>query len=90
VKLILSAVDETLATVWHRFCGDLDFIEVHHGSILDVACDAIVSPANSLASWMVGSIQSIGITSDRISKCGFKSKSLSDITESCWLGLRSW
>jgi O-acetyl-ADP-ribose deacetylase (regulator of RNase III) len=47
VKVILSAVDDELATAWRRFCGDLDFVEVHYGSILDVSCDAVVSPANS-------------------------------------------
>lgn len=47
MKVILSAVDEPLATAWRRFCGDLDFVEVHYGSILDVPCDAVVSPANS-------------------------------------------
>jgi O-acetyl-ADP-ribose deacetylase (regulator of RNase III) len=45
--VILSAVDEELATAWHRFCGDLEFVEIHRGSILDASCDAIVSPANS-------------------------------------------
>jgi O-acetyl-ADP-ribose deacetylase (regulator of RNase III) len=47
VKVILVAVDEALATAWRRFCGDLDFVEYHCGSILDVSCDAVVSPANS-------------------------------------------
>ena len=47
VKVILSAVDDALAIAWRRFCGDLDFVEVYAGSILDVSCDAVVSPANS-------------------------------------------
>jgi O-acetyl-ADP-ribose deacetylase (regulator of RNase III) len=47
MKLILTAVDESLADAWTKFCGDLDFVTVHHGSILDVDCDAVVSPANS-------------------------------------------
>lgn len=47
MKLILTAVDESLADAWTEFCGDLDFVTVHHGSILDVECDAVVSPANS-------------------------------------------
>jgi O-acetyl-ADP-ribose deacetylase (regulator of RNase III) len=47
MQLILTALDEPLAKAWRRFCGDLDFVEVHLGSILDVACDAVVSPANS-------------------------------------------
>jgi O-acetyl-ADP-ribose deacetylase (regulator of RNase III) len=47
VKLVLTAVDEPLTNAWEKFCGDLDFVTIHHGSILDVQCDAIVSPANS-------------------------------------------
>jgi O-acetyl-ADP-ribose deacetylase (regulator of RNase III) len=47
MKLILTAVDKSLADAWTKFCGDLDFVTVHHGSILDVDCDAVVSPANS-------------------------------------------
>jgi len=58
MKLILSAVDEALASAWHRFCGDLDFVEVHRGSILDVRCDAIVSPANSFG-FMDGGIDAL-------------------------------
>ena len=47
MKLILTAVEAELAVAWRSFCGDLDFVQIHNGSILDVACDAIVSPANS-------------------------------------------
>lgn len=47
MQLILTALDVSLAAAWRRFCGDLEFIEIHHGSILDVHCDAVVSPANS-------------------------------------------
>jgi O-acetyl-ADP-ribose deacetylase (regulator of RNase III) len=47
MKIVLTAIDEPLAEAWERFCGDLDFVRVHRGSIFDVACDAIVSPANS-------------------------------------------
>ncbi len=47
MKLILCAVDEALADAWQRFCGDLEFVSVHHGSILEVKCNAVVSPANS-------------------------------------------
>ncbi len=47
MKLILCALDESLADAWQRFCGDLDFVEIHRGNILDVRCDAVVSPANS-------------------------------------------
>ena len=47
MKIILSAVETELADAWQRFCGDLDFAEVHRGSILQLSCDAVVSPANS-------------------------------------------
>jgi O-acetyl-ADP-ribose deacetylase (regulator of RNase III) len=47
MQLILSAVDELLANAWEQFCGDLDFVKIYHGSILDLECDAVVSPANS-------------------------------------------
>lgn len=47
MKIILSAVESELADAWQRFCGDLDFVEVQRGSILQLSCDAVVSPANS-------------------------------------------
>jgi O-acetyl-ADP-ribose deacetylase (regulator of RNase III) len=58
MRLILSAVDEALARAWRSFCGDLEFVQVHRGSILDVPCDAIVSPANSFG-FMDGGIDAI-------------------------------
>jgi len=58
MQLILSAVDEALATAWHRFCGDLDFVQIHRGSILDATCDAVVSPANSFG-FMDGGVDAI-------------------------------
>src|SRR5262249_24543069 len=47
LKIVLTAVDGPLAAAWQRWCGDLRCVEVHQGSIFDVACDAVVSPANS-------------------------------------------
>jgi O-acetyl-ADP-ribose deacetylase (regulator of RNase III) len=47
MKIILSSIEPALADAWQRHCGDLDFVEVHRGSILDLSCDAVVSPANS-------------------------------------------
>lgn len=47
MQLILTALHQPLAEAWQRFCGDLSFVNVHHGSIFDVPCDAVVSPANS-------------------------------------------
>ena len=42
-----AAVDEELALAWEHHCGDLPGVRVHRGSILDLECDAVVSPANS-------------------------------------------
>ncbi len=47
MNIILTSVDAGLAEAWARFCGDLDCVTVHRGSIFDIACDAVVSPANS-------------------------------------------
>jgi O-acetyl-ADP-ribose deacetylase (regulator of RNase III) len=47
VQIILAAIEEDLASAWQRFCGDLPGVRIHSGSILDLDCDAVVSPANS-------------------------------------------
>jgi len=47
MKIILAAVEDELADAWRRHCGDLPDVSVHHGSILDLSVDAVVSPANS-------------------------------------------
>lgn len=58
MKITLTAIDADLAEAWQRHCGDCDFVEVHHGNILDVSCDAVVSPANSFG-FMDGGIDMI-------------------------------
>jgi O-acetyl-ADP-ribose deacetylase (regulator of RNase III) len=47
LEIVLSARDEELSRAWTKHCGDLRGVRVDHGSILDVPCDAVVSPANS-------------------------------------------
>jgi O-acetyl-ADP-ribose deacetylase (regulator of RNase III) len=47
LRIVLAAVEKPLADAWQRHCGDLRLVSVHHGSIFDVPCDAIISPANS-------------------------------------------
>src|SRR5438045_7620444 len=47
MKIILTAREPQLADAWEKFCGDIKCVSVHRGSILDLTCDAIVSPANS-------------------------------------------
>jgi O-acetyl-ADP-ribose deacetylase (regulator of RNase III) len=47
MHIILTGVEPPLVEAWRRFCGDLPDVSVHQGSILEVACDAVISPANS-------------------------------------------
>ena len=47
MKIVLTAVDEELAAAWSQHCGQVESVRVHVGSILEVDCDAVVSPANS-------------------------------------------
>jgi O-acetyl-ADP-ribose deacetylase (regulator of RNase III) len=58
MHLILCAVKSSLAEAWTQFCGNIDFVTVHHGSILDVECDVVVSPANSYG-FMDGGIDAV-------------------------------
>jgi O-acetyl-ADP-ribose deacetylase (regulator of RNase III) len=47
MHLILVALQENLAQAWEKYHADLEFVSVHRGSIFEVRCDAVVSPANS-------------------------------------------
>jgi O-acetyl-ADP-ribose deacetylase (regulator of RNase III) len=58
MKIILTARESGLLDAWTKFCGDLEFVTVHDGSILDLACDAVVSPANSFG-FMDGGIDAL-------------------------------
>lgn len=58
MEIVLTAVDELLANAWRHFCGNLDFVEIYQGSILEVSCDVIVSPANSFG-FMDGGVDAI-------------------------------
>ena len=58
MKIVLCAVDARLRDAWQESCGDLEFVEVHYGSILDLKCDAVVSPANSFG-FMDGGIDAL-------------------------------
>jgi O-acetyl-ADP-ribose deacetylase (regulator of RNase III) len=46
MKIILTATDPVLEDAWKRFCGDFQDVTVHSGSILDLSCDAVVSPTD--------------------------------------------
>lgn len=58
MKIVLAALDPALAEAWRRACAGLPQVSVHAGSILDVACDAMVSPANSFG-FMDGGIDAL-------------------------------
>jgi hypothetical protein len=58
MRIILTAVDRELAGAWRRCCGDVEGVEVQEGSIFDVHCDALVSPANSFG-FMDGGIDAL-------------------------------
>jgi len=47
MNIILTSVEDALADAWEQFCGDLPFVSVYRGSLFDLSCDAVVSPANS-------------------------------------------
>ncbi|KAA9166830.1 phage tail protein [Amycolatopsis acidicola] len=58
-SLVLCAIDEPLANAWQGVVDSVDgAVRVHHGSVLDVVADAIVSPANSYG-WMRGGIDAV-------------------------------
>jgi O-acetyl-ADP-ribose deacetylase (regulator of RNase III) len=58
MEIVLTAVSQGLAEAWRNSCEDLPGVSVHHGSIFDVRCDAVVSPANSFG-FMDGGIDLI-------------------------------
>jgi O-acetyl-ADP-ribose deacetylase (regulator of RNase III) len=58
MRIILSSVEAALAIAWQEVCGDLEFVSIHRGSIIDLKCDAVVSPANSFG-FMDGGIDRI-------------------------------
>ena len=58
MQIILAAREDADETAWRTFCGDLPFVTIHRGSILDQSCDAVVSPANSFG-FMDGGIDAL-------------------------------
>lgn len=58
MRIVLAAIDHCLADAWEASCGGLPGAAVHRGSILDVDCDAVVSPANSFG-FMDGGIDAV-------------------------------
>ncbi len=58
LKVILTAIQDDLATAWQTTCGDLPGVEVHRGDIFKTGADAVVSPANSFG-FMDGGIDAV-------------------------------
>jgi O-acetyl-ADP-ribose deacetylase (regulator of RNase III) len=58
MEIILAAIDDDLAGAWERHCGSLAGVRLYRGSILNLECDAIVSPANSFG-FMDGGIEAL-------------------------------
>ncbi|MGO1080131.1 macro domain-containing protein [Inquilinus sp. CA228] len=58
MKIVLAATETRLADAWETAFAGLDDVRVHRGSIFDVACDAVVSPANSFG-FMDGGIDAL-------------------------------
>lgn len=58
LRLILCALDEPLARAWHEIAEQREGVTAHHGSVLDVQVDAVISPANSFG-WMRGGIDAL-------------------------------
>lgn len=51
--IMLAAIELGLAYAWEQICGDLSNVTIVQGSILDITCEAIVSPANSFGFMVV-------------------------------------
>jgi hypothetical protein len=58
MKLILAAAQQTLARAWEMEFREVRGVEIHRGSISEVAADALVSPANSFG-FMDGGIDAL-------------------------------
>lgn len=58
MKIILSSIDPALADAFRLQCSHIENVSIHEGSILDLECDAIVSPANSFG-FMDGGIDAL-------------------------------
>lgn len=45
--IVLADLKGELLEAWQKIDSDKDYVSTYHGSIFDVDCDALVSPANS-------------------------------------------
>ena len=91
MNLILTSVENELADAWERFCGDLDFVTVHRGSIFDFrATRWSVRPTVS-GSWTAALTCFIRSISGGWCRSGCKRPFGSGIMGNCWSERRrSW
>lgn len=47
MEIVLTATDDSLADSFDKHCSSLDSVSIYRGSIFDVDCDSVISPANS-------------------------------------------
>ena len=47
LKIILASPHSSLLEAWETHCSGVSHVSLHQGSVFDVECDALVSPANS-------------------------------------------
>ena len=47
MNIVLADRQKVVVEAWKDALGRSANVTIHHGSIFDVACDALVSPANS-------------------------------------------
>lgn len=47
MRIVLADVQPSLVACWKKVCSDVPEVSIHEGSIFDVDCHALVSPANS-------------------------------------------
>jgi O-acetyl-ADP-ribose deacetylase (regulator of RNase III) len=47
MNIILTDLQDNLLQAWQKIASDKNYVTTHHGSIFEVQCDALVSPANS-------------------------------------------
>ena len=47
MKIVLADLQTEVIHAWLAVAKEIKCVELYHGSIFDIQCDAIVSPANS-------------------------------------------
>jgi len=55
MNIVLTDIDGHLIKAWNDIAGNNPYVTTHQGSIFEVVCDALVSPANSFG-FMDGSL----------------------------------